>query len=131
MPYFVREAQSIITVGASEVQLLSANQVMRALKDFVESQQRNANTKQNAKQTTMVSSEQRAKDRRRREEQAFWKKMSLIIPDPHFRVWGVSPFRILHFLLSSLSSSFLLFFYFSDNILGLIAQSKLGSREWA
>jgi dynein regulatory complex protein 1 len=70
---------------------LAMDDVVKALRRFVEAQQKalmNQNRSTKQKKAKILNAEERAKDRRRKEEREFWTRMTQVIPDSKYRVWG-------------------------------------------
>ncbi|KAL0486656.1 hypothetical protein AKO1_012069 [Acrasis kona] len=71
---------------------LAIDDVVKALRKFVEAQQKaliNQNRSTKQKKAKILNAEERAKDRRRKEERELWTRMTQVIPDSKYRVWGM------------------------------------------
>lgn len=92
LTYSELESGAVIYVSESNqlVKLVSPQNVVKILKQFIEDQQRTASLQSSVKQRTekVMNAEERRKDRKRKEEQEFWKRMANCIPEVKFRTWG-------------------------------------------
>ncbi|KAJ9445493.1 Dynein regulatory complex protein 1 [Diplonema papillatum] len=67
--------------------LVSQQDCIRALSAFVE-QQNACATAASSKKSQQSTFLERAKRKRQRDEKEFWQRLSHVIPDGHYRVWG-------------------------------------------
>jgi dynein regulatory complex protein 1 len=82
LPYFTKAAPG---VDPSRAPLISPDDVVKAVRTFVEDQQRQA-----ARQANVVTltAEERAAKRRREQEREFWEKLGKCIPEHRQRLWN-------------------------------------------
>jgi dynein regulatory complex protein 1 len=74
----------------SSIEVLSMDDVMEALRRFVDDQQKTMlreNTSIKKKKAKMLNAQERARERKRKEEKRFWSQMSQVIPDSKYRAW--------------------------------------------
>eukprot|EP00906_Rhabdomonas_costata_P036219 RCo050845 len=70
----------------AEAELIDPQDVVLALRHFIDFQNKNASL-QTSKKNQMLSLEERVRERRRRAEREFWRRMSSVIPEGSFRLW--------------------------------------------
>jgi dynein regulatory complex protein 1 len=68
------------------IDLIDPQDAIVALRNFIEYQTKNASL-QTSKKNQMLSLEERLKDKRRREEHEFWRRMAQVIPERNYRIW--------------------------------------------
>eukprot|EP01012_Entosiphon_sulcatum_P018445 TRINITY_DN2318_c0_g1_i1.p1 TRINITY_DN2318_c0_g1~~TRINITY_DN2318_c0_g1_i1.p1 ORF type:complete len:660 (-),score=241.36 TRINITY_DN2318_c0_g1_i1:37-2016(-) len=84
LQYFTRTVEG--NDGELQMDLIDPQDAIVALKHFIEYQAKNA-TLQTSKKTQMQSIAERAKDRKKRAERDFWRRLAEIIPERDLRVW--------------------------------------------
>lgn len=69
---------------------ISTELLIKILRKFVEEQNKKAMMEQNesGRKKKVLSTVEKAKDRKRKEEREFWKRMAQIIPESRYKVWG-------------------------------------------
>ena len=69
---------------------ISTEMVIKYLRKFVEEQNKKALMEQNetGRKKKVMSTVEKAKDKKRKEEREFWKRMAQTIPDSRYKVWG-------------------------------------------
>eukprot|EP00762_Andalucia_godoyi_P005764 ANDGO_06495.mRNA.1 Dynein regulatory complex protein 1 len=82
LPYFVKAAYG---EDPNRAQIISREDVVRAVRAFVEDQQRQA---ARMASTVTVSLEEKAEKKRRDRERSFWERLSTAIPENRLRLWN-------------------------------------------
>ncbi|KAG2378091.1 hypothetical protein C9374_008713 [Naegleria lovaniensis] len=76
--------------STEELHDISTELLIKILRKFVEEQNKKALMEQNetGRKKKVLSTVEKAKDRKRKEEREFWKRMAQIIPESRYNVWG-------------------------------------------